>query len=149
MNYSPDTVCIPYNPQLKELARKHRKNPTKAEKIIWENILRKKQVGYLFLRQKPLGPFIADFYCANLRLVIEIDGGYHLEQKEYDQDRTQFLNQYDVEVIRYTNEAVLEDLKMVKKDILCELEKRRNVLSANPPSLLSQGGTSDIKGEKE
>ncbi|MBU3978908.1 endonuclease domain-containing protein, partial [Patescibacteria group bacterium] len=75
---------IPYKRKLKEYARQNRKNPTQAEQKMW-NILRREQFKrYKFTRQKPLDTFIADFYCAQLLLVIEIDGDTHAQQEEYD-----------------------------------------------------------------
>ncbi|MHB8207007.1 endonuclease domain-containing protein [Mucilaginibacter sp.] len=77
---------IPYNPNLKELARKLRNDSTLGEVLLWNEIKIKKLYGYDFQRQKPLLNYIADFYCYELGLVIEIDGMYHYnpEQDELD-----------------------------------------------------------------
>jgi very-short-patch-repair endonuclease len=85
---------IEYNTSNKNYARENRKNPTKAENIVWQVLLRNKQMlGYKFSRQKPLGPFIVDFYCAKLKLAIEIDGSSHDGREEYDARRTIELNE--------------------------------------------------------
>ena len=64
---------VRYLNELKDAARKNRNNPTVAEKKLWNEILKERKTGYLFLRQKPLLDYIVDFYCQELRLVIEID----------------------------------------------------------------------------
>jgi len=70
----PDLNYIPYNRSNKERASKNRKNQTPAERILREKVLRRKQTGYAFLRQKMIGSFILDFYCSKLLLAIEVDG---------------------------------------------------------------------------
>ena len=90
------------------LANEMRREPTPAESKLWYGYLRK--CNPRFLRQKPIGRFIADFYCAKAKLVIEVDGGYHneQEQQELDELRTEAINEYGINVIRFTNEEVLE-----------------------------------------
>lgn len=96
---------LPYNKKLTTLARQNRGNPTQAELTIWREILRKRQLArFKFLRQKSIGGYIVDFYCAELRLVIEIDGDSHAETVVYDSERTKFLSSLGLRVIRYTNE---------------------------------------------
>jgi len=109
-----------------------RKNQTRAEKIIWEKLLRNKQIlGYKFLRQKPLLNFIADFYCSKLLLVIEIDGEYHKYQIERDNERTQVLQEYRIKVIRFTNKDILGNLLETRKKIEREIIIREKELN-NP-----------------
>lgn len=103
---------INYNRGRTVFARKLRKNQTQAEKNLWER-LRKDKLGVRFLRQKPLGPYIADFYCAAARLCIEIDGDVHMHQIEYDHNRTIYLNDHHIKVIRFTNEEVLYHIETV------------------------------------
>ena len=123
---------IPYNTSLAETAREFRKNQTRAEKIIWEKLLRNKQIlGYKFLRQKPLLNFIADFYCSKLLLVIEIDGEYHKYQIERDNERTQVLQEYRIKVIRFTNIDILCNLLETRKKIEREIIIREKELN-NP-----------------
>ena len=68
---------IPYNPNLKLLAKDLRNNSTFGEVILWKKLKGKQFFGYDFHRQKPLLDYIVDFYCAELNLIIEIDGNYH------------------------------------------------------------------------
>ncbi len=86
---------------------------TLAEKKIWYQYLRNFQ--YRVLRQRPIDNFIVDFYCAKLKLVIEIDGGIHYtnEAKIYDLQRTKVLEGYGLKVIRFTNDEVLNNLEGV------------------------------------
>ena len=92
---------------LKGFARKNRREMSKSESLLWEN-LRKTFKSYNFRRQHPIGDYIADFICLPMRLVIEVDGGYHesLTQKQEDQWRTDFLESKGYRVIRFTNEEV-------------------------------------------
>jgi len=114
---------IPYNRKLVEIARENRKNPTWAEKKMWFDVLKSKQFqNYKFHRQKPLDNFIADFYCPELMLVIEIDGDSHARQEEYDLLRSEKLSVYGINVIRYTNDDVLSNIEGVHKDLRDKVE---------------------------
>lgn len=95
-----------------------RKYTTAAEKHLWEK-LNKKQLGYKFRRQHPIKFFIADFYCHQLKLVIEIDGEIHRlpERKEYDNNREAELEQLDIRVIRFTNQEVRDNIDGVIEEI--------------------------------
>ena len=105
----------------RQLARRLRNNPTEAEKVLWEKLRDKKFMGYKFLFQHPvfyrdnnlLKFFIADFYCHKLRFIIEVDGGVHKNQKEYDQMRTERLSLKNIKVIRVQNTEVLENVNRV------------------------------------
>jgi len=111
-------LYIQYNPKLIEVARENRKNPTQAEKKLWLKILKGKQFeNYKFLRQKPLDNFIADFYCAELLLIIEIDGDSHAKQREYDTLRSEKLEAHGIKVVRYTNDDVLSNIEGVYQDL--------------------------------
>lgn len=78
---------------------------TGPEKMIWYNFLmNQKCEGYKFIRQKPILDYIVDFYCHELRLVIEIDGESHSDQKEYDIKRDAEINELGVTTLRFTNE---------------------------------------------
>ena len=96
-----------------------RKNMTQAEMILW-SVLKKRQMrGYQFRRQHPINQFIADFYCHKAKLVIEVDGGIHndLDQNEYDIGRTNMLEKYDIKVLRFTNDRVINDIEAVIREI--------------------------------
>ena len=116
---------IPYNSALTQKARENRKNPTPAEQKLWYKVLQNKRLHNLkFTRQKPLDEYIVDFYCAELKLAIEIDGDTHARQKQYDKDRTKNLNKHGVEVIRYTNADVLNNLEGVYQDLQKRISAR-------------------------
>ncbi len=135
---------VPYNKALTEKARENRKNPTSAEKKLWYEALRNKRLDNLkFTRQKPLGEYIVDFYCAELMLAIEIDGDTHAEQEEYDKNRTENLNKYGIEVVRYTNSEVLNNLEGVYEDLRQRLSERKNPKSATPLTPLDKGGSNN------
>jgi very-short-patch-repair endonuclease len=72
---------------------------------------------YKFLRQKPVGDYIVDFYCAGLQLVIEIDGDSHAETEEYDAERTKFLGSLGLRVIRFSNDDVLRNIEGVYEEL--------------------------------
>ena len=109
-------------------ARQLRKNPTDAEQEVW-NILRSRQVsGYKFRRQAPIGSYIVDFVCFESRLVIEVDGGQHVEQANYDADRTGWLEGAGYRVIRFWNSQVLEETEAVRDAIWMAVE------GLSPPS---------------
>jgi very-short-patch-repair endonuclease len=73
--------------------------------------------NYKFLRQKPIDNYIVDFYCSELRLVIEIDGDSHTASVEYDAERTKLLEAFGLTVIRYTNDEVLRNIAGVYEDL--------------------------------
>ena len=103
---------------LKDYAKKNRRNSTTAENVLWQNI-RNKQLGVEFRRQHVIGDFIVDFVCLDKMLVIEVDGGYHTErdQLEDDEIRARILNSLGFWVVRFSNERVLLDLDNVMSDI--------------------------------
>ena len=109
-----------------------RKRETEAEKIMWSR-LRKKQVeGEKFRRQHPFKKFVGDFYCYKLRLLIEIDGDYHLtpEQIFYDGDRSEILEIDNIQVLRFTNDDVLNSLENVIFQIktLVQIRQKERIL---------------------
>lgn len=99
--------------QVQQRARELRQQMTPAEKLLWSRLRNKQLNGLKFRRQHPLGPFIADFYCAARRLVVEIDGDIHDLQPERDAARTEQFEQYGYRVIRFRNEQVLNDIESV------------------------------------
>jgi|WetSurMetagenome_2_1015567.scaffolds.fasta_scaffold814433_2 very-short-patch-repair endonuclease len=101
-------MIIPYSKNLKEPSKKLRSQPTEAERHLWKRI-KGKHLGLIFHRQKPIGGYIVDFYCPEARLVIEVDGGYHLgsETKSYDKVKDETLCNLGLKVERFTNEEVL------------------------------------------
>lgn len=107
------------NKTLKERRRELRKNQTPAEKLLWKYISRDKIFGLRFLRQYGAGPYILDFYCAQIRLGIEVDGDIHSskERKLYDKDRAEYLKSLDIQILRFWNDDVLNNTKEVIKNL--------------------------------
>jgi very-short-patch-repair endonuclease len=105
---------IYYNPKLVPLARKLRNNSTLAEILLWEEIKNRRMVGYRFLRQKPIGNYIVDFFCNKLKLVIEIDGDSHREENfENDMKRQKWLESIGLTVLRFDDLEVKKDMHNV------------------------------------
>jgi len=99
---------------------------------MWFKILRNRAFrGLKFTRQKPLDKYIVDFYCSKLLLTIEIDGDSHVEQQEYDKERTKRLGDYGITVIRYTNREVLESLPGVFDDLNKKVEMLEESMEVN------------------
>ena len=93
-------------------ARELRKNPTEAEKVLWEALRRKQAEGMRFRRQRVIGPYIVDFCCLGRKLIVEVVGANHYEAEglAYDADRTAYLKGYGFRVLRFENAAVLNDV---------------------------------------
>ncbi|WP_233590891.1 endonuclease domain-containing protein [Flavobacterium sp. GSP27] len=103
------------SPKIFSNAKKLRDNATEAEEKLWLAVKNNQIEGFKFRRQHPLSFYVADFYCHALKLVIEIDGGYHLteEQQLLDEERTKHIEFQGLKVIRFTNEEVLAQLPEV------------------------------------
>ena len=115
---SPDRYLL-----LKDFARTNKQFPTDAEKLLWEH-LRAKQLSVKFNRQHIIGDYIVDFVCIEKRLVIEVDGGYHSEYEQIEEDefRTQRLKELGFSVIRFKNEDVIGDIYNVLRIIKSNLD---------------------------
>ena len=113
-----DKPTLQILPAILQLARDHRHPLTPAEAKIWARV-RNRGLGFKIRRQHPIWRFIADFYCAEAQLVIEIDGDTHLEpdQEEYDAARTEWLNGRGYQVIRFMNNDVHQQLENVLNEI--------------------------------
>ena len=105
--------------ELFTLAWQMRKNPTEAERVLWKILRKFRHSGFLFRRQHPIEFYIADFYCHNLRLVIEVDGEIHTEKEtqNHDEGRTGELERYRIKVIRFTNNQILHENNTVVEKI--------------------------------
>ncbi|MFH6983979.1 endonuclease domain-containing protein [Marinoscillum luteum] len=110
---------IPYHPKLKELARQLRNNSTKSEIRLWQYLKGKQMMGYDFHRQKPLLEYIADFYCYELELVIELDGYTHYfeEAVEKDEIKQKALEEVELTVMRFADVEVMHDINNVLRTI--------------------------------
>ncbi len=120
------------HPILLQRARELRQPQTKAEQKVWAAV-RNQQLGFKLRRQHPIHRFIVDFYCAEAKLVIEIDGDSHNEpdQQEYDARRTEVLQLLGCHVLRFTNEDVWQRLTGVLEAIVTICEER--VGKVSPP----------------
>lgn len=112
---------IPYNPKLKVLARQLRKNSTLSEVLLWQKI-KQKGYGVQFHRQVPLLDYIVDFYCHELKLVIEIDGDSHIFKDDYDAERQKRLESYGITFLRFTD----IDIKKSMFSVLLAIEQTIN-----------------------
>ncbi|MCH8289214.1 MAG: endonuclease domain-containing protein [Candidatus Marinimicrobia bacterium] len=104
---------IQYNPKLKNLSAKLRKESTLAEVLLWNEIKGKKMLGYDFHRQRPIGHYIVDFFCNKLKLVIEVDGVTHNYKLEEDKKRHVKLESMTLKVLRYQDSEVRNNLEGV------------------------------------
>ena len=109
---------------LKQFAHENRVNMTEAEQVLWSG-LRQNLLGHKFLRQYIIGNYIVDFICRDNGLIIEVDGAYHSEprQKEEDGIRESWLEEQEYHVIRFTNEEVLLNINHVLSSIQSYLEQ--------------------------
>jgi very-short-patch-repair endonuclease len=114
---------IPYNPKLKELARKLRNNSTLSEVLLWKHLNRKQMKGYDFHRQKPLDNYIVDFFCHELMLAIEIDGDSHDHKQETDLIRQQRLESLGITVLRFYDSDVKHHIEGVLQTLQIWIEK--------------------------
>ena len=103
--------------------RNLRQNSTVPENIIWQKVRSRQIREFKFRRQHNVGKFIVDFYCDEIKLVIEIDGDVHVYQKEYDKKRQLLLENRGLRIIRYTNNEVRTNLTGVLEDILRKCEE--------------------------
>lgn len=107
--------------QIKQVCRNLRINSTPAEKLFWETVRNRQIKGYKFNRQYPIvfeidnnrRFFVADFYCHQLQVVIEIDGGIHETQKDYDELRTKIISHLGMQVFRFLNAEALNETDLV------------------------------------
>jgi len=114
---------IPYNPKLKELARKLRNNSTLSEILLWKYLKGKQMKGYDFHRQKPLNNFIVDFFCHELMLAIEIDGDSHAQKQIADFGRQKQLESLGIRFLRFYDLDVKHNMNGVLQTIEIWIEK--------------------------
>jgi very-short-patch-repair endonuclease len=111
-----------------EKARLLRKNQTIAERTLWQKLRNRGLNQYKFRRQVPVGPYIVDFICLSARLIVEIDGGQHAVQEDYDKARDAFLRRNGYHVLRFWNNQVLENLEEVLESLTLTLSQREREL---------------------
>ncbi len=102
-----------------EYANALKKEMTEAEKIMWEKLRNRRLNDLKFRRQHPIGKFILDFYCHELKLAVEIDGNIHEQEdvKEKDEGRIYMLTEWEITVLRFTNEEVVNKIGFVLETI--------------------------------
>ena len=105
------------DPASRSRARSLRNSGTDAERLLWQHLRRRQLGGYRFRRQQPIGPYIVDFLCFEQKLVIELDGGHHAENR-YDDERTGWLVSRGFRVLRFWNSDVLGNAEGVRYAIL-------------------------------
>jgi len=109
------------NPKTRTHAIELRKGLTPAERKLWA-LIRNDQLGVNFRRQHAIGNYIPDFVCIEKKLIIELDGSQHLEQEEYDEERTKYLNLLGYKVIRFWNNDVMKNMDGVILTIIQAME---------------------------
>jgi len=102
----------PYNKKLKNLARANRHSGNLAEALLW-NELKQSKLGVRFTKQKVIGDYIADFYCHEKNMVIEIDGWSHDNKYEYDQVRDEYMKSLGIHVLRISDKDVKQDMSNI------------------------------------
>jgi very-short-patch-repair endonuclease len=121
----------------RKISRELRNNPTDAEKKLWNVLKNRKLLNSKFLRQHPIfyqsnnqkNFFIADFYCHEIRMIIELDGQIHVKRRDYDQIRTEMLGFKNVIVVRFKNEEIYNNLDTVLKKLKVVIQRRKKDLA--------------------
>lgn len=128
-------------PEIFERAKKLRADTTRAEQVLWEQLRAKRFMNLKFRRQHPLHSFIVDFYCHQLKLIVEADGGYHNEPEQHklDKSRTAELENLGFTVARFMNEEIVQNTE----ETLKKLEEV--ILSLKDTSLKSSPAREDLK----
>ncbi len=117
---------IPYNPKLKQIARRLRKNSTLSEILLWKVIKGREIKGYEFHRQVPIDKYIVDFYCHELMLAIEVDGISHIDRYKADFKREKRLEGLGVSFLRFSDVDIKKNLEGVVQAIEIWIEKYEN-----------------------
>jgi very-short-patch-repair endonuclease len=114
------------DPRTIEFAKWLRKRMTASEKMLWERLRRHNIQGVKFRRQHPIEYYVADFYCHEIKMVIEVDGPVHArpDQKEHDENRSAEMDRFGIKVIRFTNDEVKNHIGRVMKTIRKEIKQR-------------------------
>ena len=123
-----NNMKIYYNPKLKALSRELRKRNTLSEVLLWNVLKGRKIKGYQFMRQKPIDDYIVDFFCSELKLLVEIDGISHNDKGESDKIRQQKLESLGLSVLRFYEWDVKKDIRAVAQSIenwVVEYEKKK------------------------
>jgi very-short-patch-repair endonuclease len=111
-------------------AKSLRKQQTDAERLLWRQLRDRRFAGYKFRRQVAIGHYIADFVCLKYLLIVEVDGGQHLEQRRYDETRTRYLESQGFRVMRFWNNEVLGNIAGVLDALTLALSRRERGLES-------------------
>jgi very-short-patch-repair endonuclease len=130
---------------MKTRARELRRNATDSERLLWKHLRGRRLAGYKFRRQVVFEPYIVDFVCLEAKLIVEADGGQHLEQMEYDAKRTGVLQSIGYEVMRFWNNEILGDINAVLEQIHCRLLRLHSPQTPSPQP--SPGGRGSLSSE--
>ena len=116
-------IMLYYNKNLKDHSRTLRKNMTDAERLLWSRIRRKQLKGHQFYRQKIIGRYIVDFFCPKSKLIIELDGSQHYQEKgmKRDKKRDAYLKNLELKVLRFSDRDVFLNLNGVLQKIFEDL----------------------------
>lgn len=104
-------------PEFRQRSRELRRTMTPAERVLWNELRGGKLAGKRFRRQQIIGGYIADFYCHEAGLVIELDGAVHEQQRDYDRAREESIRLFGLTVVRFTNDEILQQLPRVLETI--------------------------------
>jgi very-short-patch-repair endonuclease len=114
--------------RLKPVVRQMRRNPTPAEAALWSRLSGAKLGGWSFRRQHPMGRYVVDFYCAQGRLVVEVDGPVHAYAVRRDAEQDRALVALGCTVLRFSNDEVLQDPDAVLRKIRLHMETHRDAV---------------------
>ncbi len=141
-------VNLPYNPNLKEKAAELRKSGNLSEVLLWDKLKNKQVLGMDFTRQQIIGDFIVDFYCPKLKLIIEIDGQSHDSKGEYDSERENYLQNSGLEIIRFSDSEIKNNLANVVESLYKLVEKKNTPPLCGTPLEKGNSETESIHLEK-
>jgi adenine-specific DNA-methyltransferase len=103
------------------LSRRLRSATTDGEAQLWFHLRNRQLEGFKFRRQHAIGPYVADFFCYDTRLVIEVDGSQHMENEAYDAERSRYLEGLGLRIVRFTNAEVMGRTSLILEEILRHL----------------------------
>ncbi|MGJ7525670.1 endonuclease domain-containing protein [Variovorax sp. GB1P17] len=127
-------------------ARSLRTTPTDAEALLWYHLRDRRMADHKFRRQRPIGPYFADFACLEAKLIVELDGGQHVDAALCDENRTRFLEAQGYRVLRFWNNEVLTQTDAVRERILQALQEDNP--HPNPLPQAGEGARQDTRTEK-
>ena len=110
---------------MKSRSRALRRDSTKAESLLWQHLRSRRLLGCKFRRQVPIGNYIVDFLCEDPPIIIELDGGQHMEQENYDEARSTWLKANGFLVLRFWNNDIAENMEGVLESLFSTIQKAR------------------------